>query len=441
MFQEKKPIQELNDTVAVSTDNSKAVETSIQERKKVVGKVTQIANNSLRGLYEVALPLSSSLKFRVGEIQKLEDLLKDYSVDDVKQLLQDIDEDREFLHYHSRDNTIHNVIINQPHSTEHFAEYYSIEKKSLRKRHYLANGMVYFVCISMSIMLSYMFSMLEGSLPYDNDPTWFILIGVVLSIISCYLATRHDVRRMRRNGSDFGHSLYGPDRHLSTLDEYRVTLLEREEANKAYELEKLKEKASRLNESLTSFGINDRVDTSRYNYTPRKFAVPQSVTSNQPTMPNMSGIKADYKEALDTVASYELDIMKAIKYPTFNDIGVKEIREMHLYLKESGQAIQADDAVTARERVNKLTIAVKVAQRKAEQVAWTGMTEKERSDLQLAQNLITQVENKGNTKQARAIFYERLRKVIDRLNSQHSIIPKKTTLVIEEKSRKELTQG
>lgn len=200
-------------------------------------------------------------------------------------------------------------------------------------------------------------------------------------------------------------------------------------------MERLSREAEALNKKLASVG-KDPVRTITHSTEKRHSGVQETAAK-----PNMSDIKADYDKAFDIITSYELDIIKAIKYPAFNDITVNEVKEMHLLLKQSGQAIKADDAVTARDHVNKLTVAVRAAERVATKRAWSDMTEREQKDLELAQNLITQANDAGNTEEMRAVLYERLHKVIDRLNSQHRIVPQKTIALLEEQSRKEIAQS
>lgn len=412
---------------------------SREEAKANVRKVTKTTNNSLRSLPERTLsPLSMGHDYKVGRIDALHEMLQDYRVEDVTELLLNIEKYHEVVHFYGRENTIHNVIFNQPYRTTHFAPYYSLSRKSLLFRYYWSAGLLLFTIAFFSFALAFI-----CTIPFVTSPTSpsidsFLpstIVGSILSVVNISLFTLWPLRSMRKNHQDFGLSIYGEKRFGHTFDYYEQLVKEEEERRESERLERLSREAEALNKKLASVG-KDPVRTITHSTEKRHSGVQETAAK-----PNMSDIKADYDKAFDIITSYELDIIKAIKYPAFNDITVNEVKEMHLLLKQSGQAIKADDAVTARDHVNKLTVAVRAAERVATKRAWSDITEREQKDLELAQNLITQANDAGNTEEMRAVLYERLHKVIDRLNSQHRIVPQKTIALLEEQSRKEIAQS
>lgn len=410
---------------------------SVTLRLDTARKVAQSVNNSMRTLSERRLPLISNPQYLIDEISSLREMLQDYSVEDTKELIRQIENDRTVTHYHSRENTIQNVIFNQPHNTKHFAEYYSLERKAIRRRHYIASIGHYILAIVFSFMVGFAVSMFSDDFLLNGNPTILLIVGVPLSVISSVFIAKTELSLMKRKGEDFGLDFYGSDRHNATFNEYKQRLFNRAEWEKEDKLRKLKSQAESLNKSLAVYDKNAQVDTSNAHYTPRTIKPPKP----EPVLPDFAEVQADYDKAVAVITSYELDIIKAVKYPAFNDITVNEVREMHMLLKKAGRAIKAEEAVKARKLVDELTLAVRAAERTAMRLAWSDMTESEQKDLQLAQNLIIQANDSGNTEEMRAVMYERLRKVVERLNSAHTIVPKSTVVLIEERARKELTQG
>lgn len=158
--------------------------------------------------------------------------------------------------------------------------------------------------------------------------------------------------------------------------------------------------------------------------------------------------KGRHAEAIATVASYEIDVVKAIDYPAFNDISVPEVSAMSKAMRrvqdiefqvDKDSAIGGSDELleSYRDAVDEFVTAVEVAEAKAKQIRWKTIPAEEREDLRLAKKLLAQAEDPGNPENMRHNLYQRLKKVIDRLNESHgsTLVPTKTVGAIEEQTR------
>lgn len=166
------------------------------------------------------------------------------------------------------------------------------------------------------------------------------------------------------------------------------------------------------------------------------------------TAARWTAAKEQHTEAVSTVASYELDVVKAIDYPAFNDISVPEVsamtkamrraRDIEFQIDKDSSIGGSDDLLkTYRDAVDEFVIAVEVAEAKAKQIRWKTIPQEERKDLKLAKKLLAQAEDPGNPENVRHNLYERLKKVIDRLNESHgsTLVPTPTIGAIEEQTR------
>lgn len=166
------------------------------------------------------------------------------------------------------------------------------------------------------------------------------------------------------------------------------------------------------------------------------------------TAAKWAAAKERHAEAITTVASYEIDVAKAIDYPAFNDISVPEVsamskamrraRDIEFQIDKNEDIGGSDDLLkTYRDAVDEFVTAVEVAEAKAKQIRWKSIPKEERKDLKLAKKLLAQAEDPGNPENVRHNLYERLKKVIDRLNDSHgsTLVPNKTIGQIEEQTR------
>lgn len=155
-----------------------------------------------------------------------------------------------------------------------------------------------------------------------------------------------------------------------------------------------------------------------------------------------------HAEALTTVASYELDVAKAIDFPAFNDISVPEVsamskamrraRDVEFQIDKDSEIGGSDDLLaTYRDAVDEFVTSVEIAEAKARQIRWKSVPKEEQKLMRQAKHLLIQAEDPGNPEKMRHTLYERLKKTIDQLNEAHGsrVVPTKTIGEIEEQTR------
>lgn len=155
-----------------------------------------------------------------------------------------------------------------------------------------------------------------------------------------------------------------------------------------------------------------------------------------------------HADAISTVASYELDVAKAIDYPAFNDVTVEEVsamskamsraRDIEFQIDKDAEICGSDDLlVTYRGAVDDFVAAVAIAEAKAQQIRWKSIPEDERKLMKQAKNLLIQAEDPGNPEKMRHTLYQRLQKTIDQLNQVHGsrVVSTRTIGEIEEQTR------
>lgn len=155
-----------------------------------------------------------------------------------------------------------------------------------------------------------------------------------------------------------------------------------------------------------------------------------------------------HTQAVATVASYELDVAKAIDYPAFNDITVPEVSAMSKAMRraqdiefqtDKNKEIGGTDELLAsyRDAVDEFVTAVEVAEATARRIRWKSVPPAERKLMWQAKNLLVQAEDPGNPENMRHTLYERLKKTIDQLNEAHGskVVPTRTVGEIEEQTR------
>lgn len=157
-----------------------------------------------------------------------------------------------------------------------------------------------------------------------------------------------------------------------------------------------------------------------------------------PTAERLANAETELKEMYAVIASYETDVSKAISYPAFNDVGNRAVSTMFKQLRKCERALSeinlerdkngrfsGDKSLVSGfvDKVDELVIDVESAKAEAERIAWSDVSESERSDLKTAQGLIAHASDPANTEDMRATFYAQLRRVVNRLNNTRKIIP------------------
>lgn len=157
---------------------------------------------------------------------------------------------------------------------------------------------------------------------------------------------------------------------------------------------------------------------------------------------SIESVRADYEDAMKRISGYETDINKALKYPAFNDISTPAVKDMVRQMRTCRRMLSASNEHTVSEiaaAVDDLWVEVHSAEKAAENLSWSSMTDEEKADLELAQQLIAQAQDSGNTEPMRATFYAKLNEVIHRLNKQRTVVPAPVVGEIEHRARKMLT--
>lgn len=162
----------------------------------------------------------------------------------------------------------------------------------------------------------------------------------------------------------------------------------------------------------------------------------------------LGSAKKDYQDAVARISSYELDISKAISFPAFNDVTVSKVSTMVKQLRQCERLLAGVDgrgvAVTDEKiagivaAVDDLWVDVTAAEREAKRIAWSNVSASERKDLKLAERLVSQVNDTGNTEELRLVLYSKLKRVIDRLNGAEEIIPVQIVADLEQKAALQL---
>lgn len=176
----------------------------------------------------------------------------------------------------------------------------------------------------------------------------------------------------------------------------------------------------------------------------------EPLSSSEPKQPEKSKFEiTQHKlESLKKlITSYQMEFLKAINYPAFNDITLPEVTAMQKQLSVTENLMnKADysqnhtDLHAFKEAVGILEIDIQVAQRRAEELSQNGYSLEEQKDFTLAENLFLQAKSEGNTIEARQNFYRKLQEVIQRLNRSTEVIPVQITKEIEKTAQRELTQ-
>lgn len=160
-------------------------------------------------------------------------------------------------------------------------------------------------------------------------------------------------------------------------------------------------------------------------------------------------VRAQFREHLTRMASYETDPALAIDFPAFNDVTVSEVSAMVKALRVATHLEDATDRETAlggsdallaqfRDAVHDFGGAVDTAERAARRLRWSALPSADQDDLKQMRHLLNHAENPGNTDQARATYYAKLQQVARRLNDRHGVHVVPATVVAAIAAKAEL---
>lgn len=163
-------------------------------------------------------------------------------------------------------------------------------------------------------------------------------------------------------------------------------------------------------------------------------------------------VKNRYQELLETVASYETDITKAIKYPAMNDVQEEATAVMMQSLRkardvfdtvERVQNSHEDEALFEKfsTAVNTFAVDVDHAKSNAKSVALSKLSNHDRKDLNQIRLLLKHASNESNPDQLRHDYMARMKTIVDRINERNTkqVIPAKILTTLEHSTLRQLT--
>lgn len=163
-------------------------------------------------------------------------------------------------------------------------------------------------------------------------------------------------------------------------------------------------------------------------------------------------VKNRYQELLETVASYETDITKAIKYPAMNDVQEEATAVMMQSLRKARDVFDTvervqnsyeDEALFEKfsTAVNTFAVDVDHAKSNAKSVALSKLSNHDRKDLNQIRLLLKHASNESNPDQLRHDYMARMKTIVDRINERNTkqIIPVKILTTLEHSTLRQLT--
>lgn len=154
--------------------------------------------------------------------------------------------------------------------------------------------------------------------------------------------------------------------------------------------------------------------------------------------------KQDYKDAFARIISYEMDFDKALAYPAFNDMTVKETSAMIRQMKKCERLKDSVTEATAfafKDEVDELWVTILAAERRAKKISHSGVNNEERKGLEQAQKLLVQIRDDANTEAMKATLYEQLRRVVNRINTKDDVVPVTMVKEIEATTARSIEAG
>ena len=147
-----------------------------------------------------------------------------------------------------------------------------------------------------------------------------------------------------------------------------------------------------------------------------------------------------YTAIKEAIVAYSMDIGLAIRYPVMNDPTDEFTASMLKALKRANSKSE-DDVEVYQDAVDDLELKFEQAEYNAKKIALSRVSEADQQDFRLAQNLLNQIKDHATSKESRAIFSDKLRSVIERINERNNVnmVPQEAVRKIEQYSRKELT--
>lgn len=124
-------------------------------------------------------------------------------------------------------------------------------------------------------------------------------------------------------------------------------------------------------------------------------------------------ILAVYNEVTETIASYETDIVKIIKYPVMTDRTNPYTRDMVKCLKEAQYFAEDAESNEFREAVRALEDAYLAAESNALKIAGTELSDEERRKTEKARDLLAIAANDASTENEKAVSFKQAFKQLE----------------------------
>ena len=150
-------------------------------------------------------------------------------------------------------------------------------------------------------------------------------------------------------------------------------------------------------------------------------------------------LEAEHNSLRKKIADYQMDIELAIRYPVMNDPTDYFTAKMLEASKQAEVDTQKDD-YTYQSSLITLEMRIEQAIFNAQRIALKNVSEQDRKDFNLAQNLLNHLKDKATTAESRVTFANKLREVIERINQRNNneIVPKSALAEIEQYTRLEI---
>lgn len=344
--------------------------------------------------------------------------LSGYSVENVHQLLGTIIADKSLSRQERREK-VSWTVSHQPHPTKEFTKY-NWWNNDIRSKPDIGGSVFSMIMALFSFSFSFLilegyisaFSISQGDAPLSSMTeaifgSFFGIAGLVFAFVSICCAIPFP--------STEHNKVYGKREHMSANDHAAQIRDNRVKWKRQAILEK-QQQLKALTAELSG----------------------ETVVSSK------GASKTSYEEAVARIASYETDIDKALRYPAFNDITVKEVREMVLRMrtcKSMVENLEAEDARELSKEVDELWVCIQTAEETAKRIGLKSLDAEELKLLDKIKGLVAHAGDPTYSDDVRAGFYEKLRTAVNRLNENKTVIPTKIVAEIESKAVKTLTMS
>lgn len=175
--------------------------------------------------------------------------------------------------------------------------------------------------------------------------------------------------------------------------------------------------------------------------------VPEHSNSDNLTLESIQGIRNRHEESKKIIASYSMDIQKALQYPVFNDYTEPVNQEMLKALSYADDMYEVAqrtlDASTLKaysEAVTALQYKIEIAKNHAEYSKWDALDSTTKSYFERAEGFYRHAFDATNPEGLRIECMNQLKNIIEKINehTRRRAIPASVTHTVERALQKEL---